>query len=149
LALLPIESGERIPEDSPPRGCVPGGTESAGTTRIPGRILRFRKAPAPDPLFKNESQPQSGQLHHHPTRTDGTITASLCPARDGMHPGGPSRIPPGQPACRRRKIDRIHPLDREKILLGGVKKIYFAGDYLSRHFGLKNLGLFESLYRGA
>jgi hypothetical protein len=48
---------------------VPDGTESAGTTRIPERILRFRKAPVPDPLRKTESQLQSGQLHHFPTRT--------------------------------------------------------------------------------
>jgi hypothetical protein len=94
---------------------VPGGTESAGTTRIPERILRFRKAPVPDSLRKTESQLQSGQLHHHLTRTDGRTTASLCPARDGMRPRGPSRLPPRQPTCRRRKINRIHPLDREKI----------------------------------
>jgi hypothetical protein len=95
---------------------VPGGTESAGTTRIPERLPGFRKAPVPDPLRKTESPLPSGQLHHHPTRTDGRITASLCPARDGMRPRGPSRLPPRQPTCRRREIDRIHPLDREKIL---------------------------------
>jgi hypothetical protein len=94
---------------------VPGGTESAGTTWIPERLPGFRKAPVPDPLRKTESPLQSGQLHYHPTRTDGRITASLCPARDGMRPRGPSRLPPRQPTCRRRKIDRIHPLDREKI----------------------------------
>jgi hypothetical protein len=95
---------------------VPGGTESAGTTRIPERLPGFRKAPVPDPLRKTESQLPSGRLHHDPTRTDGRKTASLCPVRDGMRPRGPSRLPPRQPTCCRRKIDRIHPLDREKIL---------------------------------
>jgi hypothetical protein len=94
---------------------LPGGTESAGTTRIPERLPGFRKAPVPDPLRKTESPLQSGQLHHHLTRTDGRIIASLCSARDGMRPRGPSRLPPRQPTCRRRKIERIHPLDREKI----------------------------------
>jgi hypothetical protein len=30
-----------------------GGTESAGKTRIPERLLGFRKAPVPDPLSQN------------------------------------------------------------------------------------------------
>jgi hypothetical protein len=32
---------------------APGGTESAGTTRIQERLLGFRKAPLPDLLSKN------------------------------------------------------------------------------------------------
>jgi hypothetical protein len=32
---------------------VPDGTESAGTTMIPERLLAFRKAPVPDPFAEN------------------------------------------------------------------------------------------------
>jgi hypothetical protein len=98
---------------------VPGGTESAGTTRIPERIPRFRKAPVPDPLPKSEYRLQSGQLHHDPTRTDGRRTASLCPARDGMRLRGLSRIPPLEslPTADGKSTEFTHSIGRRSIHL--------------------------------
>jgi hypothetical protein len=114
---------------------VPGGTESAGTTRIPERLPGFRKAPVPDPLRKTESPLQSGQLHHHPTRTDGRITASLCPARDGMRPRGPSRLPPGSlPAADGKSTEFTHSIGRRSFFsIGDAPQASFAGLLRAAH----------------
>jgi len=102
-ALFPIEWVERVPQYSPPRGCVP---PMAGQNRReqPGfrrGCLASARHLSPNPFRKTESQFRSRQPKHFPTRTHERTGASLCPAMGGMRPLGPSRDPPPwQRACR-------------------------------------------------
>jgi hypothetical protein len=114
-ALLPIEWVERVPKYSPPRGCVPpmAGQNRREQPRFRSGCLASARHLSPIPLRKTESQLRSGQPNHDPTRTDERTSASLCPARGGVRPLGPSRIPPrlGSGHTGLLKTDRNHPLD--------------------------------------